>query len=241
MAQRTHEGHRKRLKQTYMEHGDKCLHDHQTLELLLTYCIPRSDTNPLAHRLLDAFGSLEAIFKAEPRELMGEKGVGENTAILLSLVGGMFNRVRSQSLEVECLNTPNAAAQYCVSLFYKHRYEAMYVISLDKKLRAIHADCISSGTLTETMAYPRLVVERALIHKADSVIITHNHPSGDPTPSVMDLEATQRILQAVKPVGIMMYDHIIVGDRTAYSMVRDSTIKLNSPHAPEARAAEDKE
>ena len=219
-ADSVHSGHRRRLRQTYTEQGPESMHDHQLLELLLTYAIPRQDTNPLAHRLLsrEGFGSLDGLFAADVAEMMKVEGVGEATAVLLSLVGSMGRRTAAQKLRGKRLNTPHAAMEYCKALSFKGNNESMYVISLDKSHRVLNADRISTGTPGEVTLYPRTVVEIALRRGAQNIMLCHNHPSGDLRPSREDLNTTSLIIGALTPIGIVLNDHIIVGGGSAYSM-----------------------
>lgn len=217
-----HEGHRKRLRDSYMQGGADALHDHQLLELLLTFSIPRKDTNPIAHALLAAFGSLDGVLHADVTELEKVEGVGESTALLLSIIGALPSRMAYEKGKPVRLTTPKEAMTYCCTLLSQQRYEVMYIISLDKNLRVLYCEKLSSGTLTETTVYPRLVVESALRHNAHSIVLAHNHPSGDLTPSRADVEATAAMLRALEPIGIRLHDHIIVSKNNAFSMARDS-------------------
>ena len=235
-----HEGHRQRLRSTYLEQGIDAFHEHQALELLLTFAIPRKDVNELAHALIARFGSLQAVLKANPYDLQKESGIGEQAAVLLSLVGALTRKNRPERAE-KTLRTPLEAARFCRALFEGKRYECMYAVSLDKKRRVLHVDLISSGTLLETPAYPRLVVECALRHGANSVILAHNHPSGDVAPSKEDLETTRLMLRALEPLGIALNDHIIIGQSGAYSITQNALLSLNAPPALELRAAEKEE
>lgn len=231
-----HEGHRQRLRSTYLEQGVDAFHEHQALELLLTFAIPRRDTNELAHNLIARFGSLKNVLNANPYELQNVQGVGEQTAVLLSLVGAL-NKKTKAAHETPRLNTPLDAARFCKTLFEGKRYEAMYAVSLDKKRRVLHSDMVSSGTLAETAAYPRLVAEYALRHGANSVILTHNHPSGDAHPSAEDLETTKLMLRALEPLGIVLNDHIVIGAEEAFSMMQNALLRFSEP-LRELRAAE---
>ena len=230
-----HEGHRQRLKDMYMENGSAMM-PHQKLELLLTYALPRRDVNPLAHRLIALYGSLSGVLEADPHELEKIPGVGRSTAILLSLSGELARTGRVQTVKRR-LKNPADAMTFCRALLDGEKYEAMYLISLDKNLVVLHTDRLSGGTLTETVIYPRIAVECALRHRAHSVILTHNHPSGDVTPSKEDIETTRRIVEAFSPIGVAMHDHIIIGGESAYSMMRDEKINYGSA-AGILRAAE---
>jgi len=233
-----HEGHRSRLRETYLA-GAGGMHEHQLLELLLTYAIPRRDTNLLAHRLIARCGSLPAVLKADVGDLTQEEGIGLSAAVLISLVG----RLQGCAAPAPAgrLNTPDEAESFCRRLLRNERYEAMYAISLDKSRRVLHSDRISEGTLTELVVYPRLVVECALRHKANGIILTHNHPSGDCAPSRDDITTTQTVLEAQTPVGITLQDHIIVGRDGAYSMVRGAVLPGGEVAEPLASAAVRKE
>lgn len=234
-----HEGHRDRLRQTYLEQGIDAFHEHQALELLLTFAIPRKDTNELAHRLIKRFGSLKAVLSADPYELKKEQGMGEQTAVLLSLVGALNKKTKKACVSPK-LDTPSEAARYCKLLFEGKRYEAMYAVSLDKKRRVLHSDLISSGTLAETAAYPRLVAECALRHGASGVILTHNHPSGDAQPSTEDIQTTKLMLRALEPLGIALNDHIVIGADEAFSMTQNALMQFCEP-AAELRVAQKEE
>lgn len=233
-----HEGHRERLRQTFLAQGADAFFDHQALELLLAYALPRCDTNALAHTLIQTFGSLQNVLTADVHDLMRIDGVGEKTAILLSLAGSLTRRVQQETPPGKRLATPAEAVRFCRSLFRAERYEAIHVISLDKSLRVLYCDKLSSGTLTETAVYPRLVVESALRHGAHSLLLTHNHPSGDPHPSKADIDATLLILRAVEPIGIKLHDHIIISRDGAFSMTRDALLTGGSLPEPAAAAAE---
>lgn len=224
-----HEGHRSRLRESFIRHGAASFYDHQLLELLLFHSIPRTDTNPVAHKLLEHFGSLADIFDAPIDELMQVEGVGEKSALLISLVGACMQRKERSTKKKARLHTPAAAMRYCKTLFWAERNECMYVILLDKKQEVLRHDKVSSGTLNETAVYPRTVVECALRGRASSVLLAHNHPSGDVNPSSDDIETTMLILRALEPIGIRLHDHIIVGRDMAYSMARNGIIEQTEP------------
>ncbi len=234
----THQGHRQRLRETFCEQGAEALHEHQLLELLLTFAIPRADVNPLAHALLGRYGSLGAVLEADPADLVRVEGVGERTATLLSLCGALARQNTRTARERPRLNTPEEAARYCAALLAGERYETTRAISLDKGRRVLHVDTVSAGTLSENVIYPRLVAECALRHGANSVILCHNHPSGEPSPSVEDVKATRLVCDALSGIGITLHDHIIVGGGEAYSMVRNALLPLGERKEPVALAAE---
>lgn len=221
MEQNCHSEHRKRLRESYLS-GAAALREHQLLELLLTYAIPRRDVNPLAHELMLRYGSLANVLAAPVQELMRCEGIGESAAVLLSLAGMLRGIPAARTGAHGCLNTPELAARYCRTLFPAgSKYESTFCVSLDKRRRVLHCDCVSAGTLGETVIYPRLIVESALRHGAHSLILTHNHPSGDPTPSKADIASTKAVCEALSGIGIALNDHIIIGEEAGYSMLHN--------------------
>ena len=215
MAMTMHEGHRKRVKGRFLSEGLDAFEDHQVLELLLFYCIPRRDTNELAHRMIKEFGSLAGIFEAEPQDIQKRCGVSENTAILVSLIPSLARRYFTAKWgEKPKLTSSSKAGEYATSLFAGRTYEAFHAICLDSQNRVNYAALVQEGTLTEAPVYPRLVVEAVLRHKANSVILAHNHPGGSMQPSRADIEVTGRISKALEAISVKVVDHIIVtGDK----------------------------
>lgn len=209
------------------------MHEHSLLELLLTYALPRKDVNPLAHELIKRYGSLERVLCAPVEELMKCEGIGESAAVLVSLAGSLRRLPAAQTGKRISITTPEEAARYCETLFAgRDKYEATYCVCLDKRRRVIHHDLLSMGTLAENVIYPRLVVEFALRHGANSVILTHNHPSGNPAPSRADLASTKTVCEALSGIGITLHDHIIIGSEGTFSMLRN--MLLPTGECPEA-------
>ncbi len=236
-----HEGHRARLRERYRESGISGLLDHEALELLLTYAIPRRDTKPMAHALLDRFGTLQGVMQARPEELCRVAGVGDAAALLLRLTGELNGRIALQEQNKKHkpqLKTALDAARYASALMAGERYECVYVISLDVNRRVLHATRIHGGSLTETPIYPRTVVEEALLQRAHAALLVHNHPSGDPLPSGNDVSVTESVGRALAAVEIQLFDHIITGDGCCYSLNRGITIDIHaqSPVFEGARA-----
>ena len=213
-----HKDHRKRLRKQFMDRNGEGFHDHQLLELLLTYAIPRQDVNPLAHRLLDTYGSLSSLFQANAYDLMRMEGVGELTAVLLSLVGKLTPRAVYTPARGMRINNSAEAIPLCRALVGQAKNEELWIISLNHAGRVLHADRASQGTPTETPMYVRLIVECALRHGASSIILCHNHPTGNVSPSPQDIASTQKVIQALEPLGIALRDHIIIGGTSAYSL-----------------------
>lgn len=216
-----HEGHRARLRERYMKTGPEGFMEHELLELLLTYAIPRRNTNDVAHSLISRFGSLSSVLSADVAELSTVDGVGSSAAIFLRLCGDAGRKATNASSEkAPRLNTPAAAVSFALELLSGERYESVYIVSLDKSMRLLHAERLLTGTLTEAPLYPRRVVESALMHRAHAVLLLHNHPSGDPSPSESDAQATEAVKKALNSIDIMLFDHIIVGRNAAYSFSR---------------------
>lgn len=215
-----HEGHRERLRERYSQAGLDGFAEHEVLELLLTYAIPRRNTNDIAHRLLERFGTLDAVCGAQVGELTKVEGVGERAALFLKMQADvrayLHKRMRGRKRYYR-LSTPAEAAAYSLELLKHERYECVYAVSLNKNYGLIHAERLLTGTLTEAPLYPRRVVESALQNKAYAVLLLHNHPSGDPTPSGSDLSATESVKQALNVIDIRLYDHLIVGKDMVYS------------------------
>ena len=219
MNESLHTGHRHRLRERYRTEGLEHFADHEVLELLLFSSHARGDTNPIAHALLDNYGTLKGVLEASPEDLLRVKGIGEESAVLISLMVPMFRRYAASQREAKrrILGSEDAAA-YCASLLTGLRNERFYVLCLDKKGYLLGARLASEGTLDQVPAYPRLVAEIALRHNAASVILCHNHPSGDSTPSRDDLTLTHRLDRLLEDMEISLLDHIIVGAGDCYSL-----------------------
>ena len=213
-----HEGHRERLREKFREYGPCALADHELLELLLFYALPRRDTNALAHGLIDSFGSLRAVLEAPPESLAGFPGVGKSTALYLCAVGAAMHRSAAVPKKADApLKTAADAAEYARGLFYGETNEKLYLISLDMRFRVCGRELIASGTVDETNVYPRRIVEAALSHGAAFVILAHNHPGGSAEPSRADIDMTLFAMKLLEPIGIRVADHIIVGADGCFS------------------------
>ena len=217
-----HAGHRERIRQRFCEQGLAGFADHEVLELLLTFSIARKDVNPLAHALLAQFGSLSAVLEADKSELLRVRGVGENTAALLSLMPELLGRYqRSAKGSRPSVSNMQEARTYCKSLFFGVHEEMVYVLCLDKHSRVIHPALLRRGTIDEVMIYPREVVEMAIRYHAHAVLLTHNHPGGDASPSQADYSVTRRIAAALAAIGVPLIDHLILSEDAMFSMRRE--------------------
>ena len=225
-AANPHAGHRDKLRQRFIEeNGLDSFADHQILELLLFYADSRKDTNPLAHALLDEFGSLKGVLEAPPEMLMQVKGIGKSAATLISLVVPL-TRVWNRCLltQPERIGNSREAEKYCLSILAGYRTERFYVISLNAQCCIIGKRKISDGSLSEVSAYPRMVMETALNYNAHSVLLCHNHPGGTCAPSPEDIASTLQLQRLLNGVGILVLDHIIVANNQTYSMIQHGDI-----------------
>jgi DNA repair protein RadC len=205
-------GHRDRLRARFEAAGDAGLQDYELLELLLFRSIPRRDVKPIAKALIQRFGSFAEVIGA-PRERLAEvEGIGEGVVADLKVVEAAGRRLaRGAVRNREVLGSWSAVLEYCRSAMAFGEREQFRLLFLDKRNALIADEVQHSGTVDHTPAYPREVVRRALELSATALILVHNHPSGDPTPSAADVRMTRDIAEAAKPLGIAVHDHIIVG------------------------------
>ena len=207
-----HQGHRQRLKQRFLEEGLESFEPHQILELLLFYALPRGDTNPLAHRLLNRFGSLEQVFLATPEQLMTIEGVSEHTAILLGLYLPTVHHFAPQRLMQEPplrLNTPKATHEALAPLFLGRHIELAYVVCLNSADEVIDIILMGHGSEASVVFSCRKLLEAVLPSHAVRIILAHNHPTGACLPSSADVSSTQKILKALTYADIALSDHLI--------------------------------
>lgn len=205
-------GHRTRLRERFMRRGAEALEDYELLELLLFRAIPRRDTKPLAKALIARFGSFAEVLNARPERLMEVEGIGRSVATELSLVRAAALRIgQSAVLKRHVLSSWTTVVQYCRDSMAYQETEQFRILFLDRKNRLIADEVQQQGTVDHTPVYPREVVKRALELSASAIILVHNHPSGDPTPSRADIEMTRKIAEAAEKLGIITHDHIIVG------------------------------
>lgn len=213
-----HEGHRERIRQRFSENGLTGFADHEVLELLLTYAIPRVDVNPLAHRLLDHFGSLSAVLEAAPEELMQVDGVGPNAASLIALLLPLYRRYRQDNLKPRLtLNTYGTLTDYCKAMYVGVKEEQAYVLGFDARLRLLGAKRVGTGSPEEVPVLPRRVVQALIQSGAVGAVLTHNHPSGTCAPSQEDIDLTNELFHVLSGMGIRLYDHVIVCGEEIFS------------------------
>ena len=217
-----HEGHRQRMRRQLKTSGMDSLSDVQVLEVLLYYAIPRADTNPIAHRLLDRFGSLSGVLEAAPDELLNIEGMGDAAAQLISLIPQLERRhFIDRSGKASILNSTSKCGQYLVPFFHGEQEEVVYLLCLDAKCKAICCVPVHRGSITAASISVRKIVQTALNQNAASVVLAHNHPSGYALPSPEDLDTTRTLQTALQAVGIVLADHIIVADDDFVSLADD--------------------
>ena len=216
-----HGGHRGRLRERYLQSGADAFADHELLELLLTYAIPRRDVNGMAHELLARFGSLENVLNADPAALRQVTGVGESAAVYLHLQHDLMQRVLLRRFSDRSgrifLSTPEKSARYLLELLYDKPTENAVLLCLNAQREVICVGRIGDGTLAEAAVYPRAAAELVLLQHAHSAILAHNHPSGNPLPSEADNLATTQVAAALQALGVPLLDHLIVGHGVVYS------------------------
>ncbi len=220
-----HSGHRQRLKDQFLTHGMDPIHDVNVLELVLFYAIPRQDTNPIAHRLLNTFGSLSAVFDATPEELMERGGLSKNAATLIKLIPATARRQQlSRNYCHQLLDTTQKCGDYLVPFFFGATQEEVYLLGLDAKCKVLGCVKLSTGSVNSAGLSIRKVVECALNMKASSVVLAHNHTSGIAVPSQEDIRTTQSVSHALDLVGVYLADHVVVADEDYVSMAESGLI-----------------
>lgn len=203
-------GHRDRLRQRFVQGGAASLADYELLELILFMAIPRKDVKPLAKSLLSQFGGLPPLLNASIPDLIGA-GLSENAAVALKAVQASAQRMMKQELIGKpVLTSWQRLIDYCYATMAHDKKESFRILFLNKKNELIADEVQQTGTVDHTPAYPREIIKRALELSATALILVHNHPSGDPSPSEADIDLTFAIKGAAEPFDIIIHDHIIV-------------------------------
>jgi DNA repair protein RadC len=203
-------GHRDRLRQRFLKSGPDALADYEMLELVLFMAVPRRDIKPLAKELLEKFGNFACVLNAPLPELRAA-GLSESAAIALKAVQSSAHRLLKQEvMHKPVLSTWQRLVEYCHATMAHEKKESFRILFLNKKNELIADEVHQTGTIDHTPAYPREIMKRALDVGATALILVHNHPSGDPTPSQSDVDMTYAIQGAGKPFDIIIHDHIIV-------------------------------
>jgi len=210
--------HRKRLRTRFMDGGATAMPDYELLELVLFRAIPRQDVKPLARRLMDTFDDFNRVLSAPPARLSAVQGVGDAVVQELKIVEAAAHRmVRARVMQKPVISGWEAVLDYCHTTMAHRETEQFRVLFLDRKNVLIADEEQAHGTVDHVPVYPREVVKRALELNASALILVHNHPSGDPTPSEADISMTRAVEDAAKALGLTLHDHLIVGKSTELS------------------------
>ena len=205
-------GHRDRLRERFLEGGVDALADYELLELYLFNSIPRRDVKPIAKDMMDVFGSFGAVISAPISRLSEIKGISEKTALDLKILQAGAQKIGKQAvMNRPVLSSWSALLDYCRSVMQFEDKEQFRVLFLDRKNRLIADEILGQGTIDRAPVYPREIIKRALELGSTAIILAHNHPSGDPTPSGSDIEMTANIVGAAKAINISVHDHLIIG------------------------------
>ena len=208
-----HAGHRQRVRERFLRVGGDALEDYELLELALQLVIPRKDTKGLAKTLLREFGTFSGVFNASEARLAQIKGLGDTSIAHIKVIQAVAARFGRDRIDAEqpILSSWSQLIDYCRSQMAFQSIEQFRILFLDKKNRLIADEVQQTGTVDHTPVYPREVIKRSLELSATALILVHNHPSGDPSPSSADVRMTREISDIAKPLGITLHDHIIIG------------------------------
>ena len=208
-----HDGHREKMRQRFLNGGLESFADHEALELLLYYAIPRRNTNPIAHALMERYGSLSAVLSAPVEDLKKVDGIGERAAVLLKMAPQLCHKARlAEASQETVLNSAERAGSFLLERFADEKNEVIYQLCLDRKGKLLSCKRLGEGSATFAQLDVRKLLENALLTSASAVILSHNHPSGIALPSSDDYAATDRAKAALETIGVALTDHIIVAD-----------------------------
>ena len=222
-----HGGHRERMRKRFIDEDLDNFSPHNVLELLLFYAIPQKDTNEIAHRLLNTFGSLSGVLDAPVDELKNIKGIGENAAVFIKLLPSACRRYMDDKFgKAITVNSPEEAGKYLKPKYIGVMEEIAVMLFLDGKSKILGCDRVSEGVVNEVVISKRKIIELAVRYNATAVILSHNHPRGFALPSEADVETTWQIRSALEIIGVRLIDHIIVADDDFVSMGQTGKFKF---------------
>ena len=225
MDENIHKDHRSRMRKQFSAHGPAVFNDIQLLEFLLFYAIPRGDVNPLAHTLLDRFGSVSGVLKASPAQLKAVPGIGDNAASLLSLCGHLVRKCGEEQLPVGIqLATSDEFGKFFLPRFWNEQNEMLMLMSLNHRHEVLNCSVITKGSVSATEINTRLVLQQTLSDNATAAVIAHNHPSGHALPSRADIESTVTLAKMLSAVSVKLLDHIVIADNDFISMRETPTL-----------------
>lgn len=219
-----HNGHRQRVKSTFMDSQFKTFQPHEILEFLLFFSIPQGNTNETAHGLIKQYGDIASVFDAPFEELIKVKGIGENSATLLKAIPYLSGAYLNSTKKVEFLESSEHCMQYLTPYFMGKNIEILYIVFLDNKSSVIACEQLSEGSVNHTHVDLSKIVRLALKHNASSAILSHNHPNGTINPSSKDVAVTKKVTEALGLIKINLVDHIIVCGLDYYSFLDNNLI-----------------
>ncbi|MBR6761034.1 MAG: hypothetical protein IKM30_03255 [Oscillospiraceae bacterium] len=218
MGDHLHDGHRQRMRERFLKSGGSGFRQHELLEMLLYYAIPRINTNDIAHRLLERFGSISGIIAADHKALCSVKGITENTAVLLKLLPALYAADMDEHTTSVTLDSYEKACEYFRKLYQYESKEVIRLACLDDMLRVQSCQILQTGSTTSVSLSLRAVAELAILEHCNTVMIAHNHPDGLAVASAEDIAATRHLYQGLQSLSIRLIDHVVVGRNGAISM-----------------------
>ena len=218
-----HDGHRQRLRQRFVENNLNGFADHEVLELLLFHCIPRKDTNAVAHRLIEQFGPFAKIVEAPASELMKVEGIGKNAATFLNLIRYVSGYYQQNRFPKDTVFADEETYSEYLKGCFNEQVEEVYLLCLDGKCMKLSCKKIAEGNVNATQLSVRKIVETALLEKATFAVLAHNHPSGLAIPSAEDIMTTKTVADALNAVDVTLLDHIVVAGGDYVSLVNSVT------------------
>ncbi len=228
----SHFNHRKRMREKFDSQGHKSFADHEILEMLLFYSVPRVNTNPLAHKLIEKFGSLSNVLKAKKKALLKVEGIGEQTAIYLTLIGSLLTRVRARENNKITVIDSIDATDIILPEFENITDEKIYLLAIDDKFRIRYNGFIIDGNIENVDILPEMIANECIKCRATRCYIAHNHPSGCAIPSKVDVESSAEIERILESAGVSLEDHYVVSDGD-YVSFYDSGFLLKQKNRPE--------
>jgi DNA repair protein RadC len=226
------DGHRGRLREKFLSSGLQGFHDYEVIELLLTLATPRKDCKGAAKSALGRFKSFQGVLEASVRELCEVPGIGPKNALGIKLIKAVADRYLQKAIiKKDQISHSKALFEYLYHTMRDKEREFFKVLFLDSKNHVLTVETLFEGTLNASSVYPREVIANALSHRAAALIFAHNHPSGDPAPSTEDIAVTRRLIFACRSIGIMVHDHLIIGENRYFSFADEGYIsKINADY-----------
>ena len=219
-------GHRKRLRSRFLKSGLDGLQDYEQVELLLTYTVPVKDVKPLSKLLVKKFKNISGLLDATPEELMEVKGIGDSSAVLIKLTRSLLTKYSEERMiSSDVLNSPEKVYKFSRLKIGSNKNESLLAIFLDTKNKVLSYEIVAEGSIDSVTVYPRKIIGLALNNNASGLIIVHNHPSGDTSPSTSDHELTNELKEITESMDIRLLDHIIVSKSSYYSFRQEGGLE----------------